>query len=449
MKFKALIEVLRRYTTAIASVFALGVRASGALLTIAIFTVAGHAMAADEFGRLAVWFNAVSLLAVAAVFGQDTLIMRSWGEYSGRGEFGLARSAYRFGWRVTILSGLGFAVALLVVSRFVDARLSTLALFACPAFLFTQTMLHYSSNSSRAIVGLVVSEINRELTWRLVMLGALIWAVFRQDLSLGQFFVGGVIGMILSLTVQSVAVRRKWKLDNPPAAADVDARGWMAKALSMWISAIIEAISQYADVMLVAYFASPADAGNYFVAARIANIFLMVMTGLHTYSLMHSASLFFSNQRAKLQKLLRTLAMVSLAFVLPAVVGIVLAGSPILSLFGARYASAYPILIVLTLASFARSLCGPAPGILLTTGHERLYSWIVTVATATRLVLTAALAYRYGALGAAVGWAIGNVPLSIGLALICRMVNGIDPTVLAIFLKVAGERALRSVGSQT
>ncbi len=239
--------------------------------------------------------------------------------------------------------------------------------------------------------------------------------------------------MILSIIFQSLAVRRKFLRGPSVDAVEMDSPAWYSRARAMWLSAIVEAMSQYADVMLIGYFASPAIAGDYFVAARIANFFLMVTSGLHTYSVSHSANLYFSNQIRKLQEILRSLAIVSLAFLLPAAVVILVAGAPILTIFGERYAAVYPTLLVLTLASFTRSLCGPAPGILLTTGREHLYSCIVITATAARMILTAALAAKWGAFGAAIGWAIGNVPLSIGLAVICRKVCGLDPSVAAIF----------------
>lgn len=427
-----LLDRLREHKAAVASVVAMSIKAAGALLMIVVFTLAARAMSANDFGQLAVWYNAVSLLAVAAVFGQDTLIARLWGEYSGRGEHAAARSAYRFGRRVTIVSAAVFVLGLLLVTPIIGVKIAPEALFAVAAFLFAQTFLHFSSHSSRVVVGFVVSELNREMMWRLVLLAVVAWAAVFHQLTMAQFFTAAVVGMIFSVLFQSLAVRRRLA-EGPTEGGAADSPAWFASSRAMWISAVVEAVSQYADVMLIGYFASPAIAGEYFVAARIANIFLMVTTGLHTYSMSHSANLFFSNQIRKLQDILRSLATVSLAFLLPPVVVIVLAGKLILSIFGAHYAGVYPTLIVLALASFGRSLCGPAPGILLTTGHERLYSWIVIVATAARMLLTAFLAAKYGAFGAACGWAIGNLPLFVVLAVICRAVCGVDPSVAAVF----------------
>jgi O-antigen/teichoic acid export membrane protein len=428
----SLMALIRAQKTRAAAVVALCIKGMGALLTIAIFTLAARAMTPDEFGQLAIWFNAMSFLAVAAVFGQETLIARSWGEYSGRGEHEVARAAYRFGWRTTAASGVIFVVALLVVAPLTSVQVAPSALYAGAAFLFAQTMLHYSSHSSRVIAGFVVSETNRELTWRFILSLAVVWAVFHRGLTPAEFFYAGAAGMVLSIVFQSVAVRRKFAAEPVDERCESDRSAWFARSRAMWLSAMVEAASQYADVMLIGYFASPAVAGGYFVTARIANIFLMVTTGLNTYLVTHCAKLYFSGQIHKLQDIMRSIATTALAFLLPALVAIVVFGRPILSIFGDRYTADYPTLVVLTLTSFTVSLCGSASGVLLTTGHEKLYSGVISVATAARLALTATLAAKYGALGAACGFALVNAPLAIGLAIICRNVCGVDPSIVNI-----------------
>jgi len=430
-----LFDRLRQQRAAIASVVAMSIKGTGALLSLGVFTLAARAMSADQFGHLAVWFNAMSLVAVAAVFGQETLIIRSWGEYCGRGEYGEARRAYRFGWRVTLSSAAIFVIGVYVVARLARVDLTPVALYAALAFLFAQTLLHYSSHSSRVIAGFLVAEINRETTWRWVLLAVVAWTALHRDLTLEGFFFAAVTGMALSLLFQSLAVWRKLARVPIGDGGGTKSAQWFFRGGAMWLSAMVEAVSQYADVMLIGYFASSAAAGNYFVAARIANVFIMILTGLHAYTLAHAANLYYSNKRAELQKLLRSIALVGLGFMLPLIVVIIVVGPWLLEIFGARFVSVYPTLLVLGIASFVRALCGPAPGVLLVTGHERLYSWVITVTTVARLALTAVLAAKYGAYGAAWGWAIGNVPLAIGLAVVSRAVCGIDASVMAVFAR--------------
>ncbi|PPD41927.1 MAG: hypothetical protein CTY15_12860 [Methylocystis sp.] len=414
------------------AVVAMGLKAGGALMTLAVFTLAARAMTADEFGRLAIWFNAVGFLAVAAVFGQDTLIARSYGEYAGRDDYAKAWGAYRFGWLMTIASGAAFACAMLFLGPLFFPDISRTALTAAAFFLFTQTLLHYSSHSSRVIVNFVVSETTRELIWRALLLCVVIYAVLHQGLTPAEFFLAAAIGQVIAL---AVAMRYVYLSYRAHAAVELDYSDrpvWLSRGLPMWQSAIVEAASLYFDVMLIGYVASPAAAGEYFAAQRIANVFMMVLTGLNTYSFSHSAHLYFSGQTQKLQDILRTLVLVSTAMLTPLLLVIYAFGPQILTIFGAAYANVFPTLAVLATACFIMSTCGSASVILLTTGHELLYSRVITVATLGRIALTALLAWRFGAFGAACGWALVNAPLFMALSVVCKRMVGVDTSILSV-----------------
>ncbi len=401
-------------------------------MTLAVFTLAARAMTAEEFGRLAIWFNAIGFLAVAAVFGQDTLIARSFGEYAGRNDYARAWGAYRFGWVLTLLTGAVFVVAMVVFAPLLFSGVPQPTLLAGAFFLLTQTVLHYSSHSTRAVAGLVVSEISRELIWRGLLLVVIIRSVFQQDLTLAGFFVAAGVGQILSFGFACVSVRRVYRTYDEKAANYADRREWLARSFPMWQSAVLEAASMYFDVVLIGYVASPAAAGDYFAAARIANVFLMALSGLNTVTITRSASLYFSGQLTTLQEMLRSIALLSIGMLAPLLLLIYVFGSGLLTIFGARYASDYPTLVILSTGGFLMSASGSASVLLLTTGHEKLYSRVIGFATIARVALTALLAWLFGAPGAACGWALVNAPLFMLLSAICRRKIGVDPSVLSL-----------------
>jgi len=434
----AILERLQAKKNVVAAVFAMGIKGVGALLTIAIFTLAARAASAEEFGRLAIWFNALLLLAIVACFGQDTLIGRSWGEYCGRDDRAMALGAYRYGWRMLLGSAILFVAGLLVLGPRFDPSLSSTSLSALAAFMFAQTLLHYSSHSSRVIVGIAVSEIGRDILWRIVLLIAVAVAVLLHGLSVAEFYFAGAAGMILCVVIQSIAVRRALRAAPAVTPRETDRADWSRRGFDMWLSAAVEAASAYADVMLVGYFAGPAAAGEYFVAARIANIFLMVQSGLASYGVSRSAHLFFSGQIDRLQDILRSSVAVCVALSAPVLLIILVFGEHILALFGERYVVAYPTLVMLAGGAFAMALNGASSLILLTTGQEKLYSRTVLVATAARMILTAALGAGFGAFGAACGWALVNAPLAVWLARICRRSSGVDPSILSVLAPYAG-----------
>lgn len=430
---KSLAARLERHKAAISAVLALGLKAGGALLALAVFTLAARAMSPDEFGRLAIWFNAVSFLAVAACFGQDTLIARSFGEYATKGDYAQAWGAYRYGWTMTVVSGAIFAFGMLFLAPFFFPHLSRAALLGGSFFLFTQTLLHYSSHSTRVIVNFVVSEASRELVWRLLLLAVVIWAVLHQDLTPEEFFLAAGFGQVLSLIAALPYVRGYYLRHSVDALDQSDRPQWRARGRAMWQSAVVEAGSAYFDVILIGYAASAAEAGDYFAAARIANVFMMVLTGLNTYSMSHSASLYFSGQTRKLQDILRALVSVSTVMLAPLLALIYVFGHEILMVFGERFSSVYPTLVLLASACFVMSASGSASVILLTTGHEKLYSRIITAATLGRFVLTAILAHFYGSFGAALAFALVNAPLFVALSIICKRATGADTSVASVF----------------
>jgi O-antigen/teichoic acid export membrane protein len=275
------------------------------------------------------------------------------------------------------------------------------------------------------------------LTWRAILLGAAL-GFARSGLTLTEFFFAAAGGIALSIAFECVSVRRRFPEGAASALSEMEPRAWLSRSRAMWLSAVVEAASQYAEVVLLGLVTSPAVAGEYFVAARIANVFLMLGTGLHTYSITHAANLFFAGELKRLQSVVRSVMTVAAAVMTPLLCALLLFAPRILLIFGQRYAEAAGTVLILSTACFIVSMTGPSPGILLITGFEKLYSRVIMAALVVRFALIVVLAHKFGAPGAAFGWALANAPVSIVLAFICRAKCGIDPSVLSIFPRSSG-----------
>ena len=428
---KQLLDFIASHQAMAGAVLALAIKGGGAVLMIVVFTLAARTMSAAAFGDIAVWFNVLSCLAVAAVFGQENLIVRSWAEYASRRQFGFMAGAYRFGWTTSAMATIVACIALIVGDQFTNSPLPLSSLGAAIAFLAAQSMLHYSSHSCRTIHGFRVSEFNRELTWRLVLLFAVALHL-HGDLSLATFFAAAAAGMCLSIAIQIVATSRIFPAEVATARPRFARKEWFARARSMCLSASVEAMGQYAEVILLGFLVAPAAAATYFIAARIANIFAMISSGLNTYTVTQVSTLHFTGETARLQHVLRSVMTVVFVLVTPLFILLIIAAAPILSIFGPAYDAGYVPLVALASASFFITLCGPASGILMVTGDERLWSRIAILSLMLRILLMLYLAPRYGASGAAFGWAIVNAPVAIGVSLLCRKRRGVDPSVLSI-----------------
>jgi O-antigen/teichoic acid export membrane protein len=419
----------------------LAIKASGALLMIVVFTLAARSMPSAEFGKIAMWFNALSCLAVASVFGQDTLIVRSWGEYGEKRRPDLMIGAYRFCWTTAaICAGLG-CTALIAANRLLAAPLSSLALAAACAFLVAQVLLHFSSHSSRTIRGYLTSEPHRELTWRLILL-AVIALHLRGALTLETFFLAVASGMMVSTALQTFATLRNFPVKLGRERPAYFTREWINRSFRMCLSATVEAMSQYAEVIILGLLATPSAAAGYFIAARIANIFPMMSSGLNTYTVTKASSLHFGGRTESLQGVMRSVMTVAALIAAPTFILLALVAKPVLSIFGPSYVADYPALIILAAASFIIMLCGPSPGLLLITGDEKMWSRIAGLSLILRVALMSQLAPSYGAVGAAMSWAIVNIPVAIAASDLCRRRTGVDPSALTLLAYRRNRREL-------
>jgi O-antigen/teichoic acid export membrane protein len=455
-KLKAMIEklkhLLKSRATMAGAVQALAIKASGAMLMIFIFGLCARATSAQTFGGIAVWFNALSCLAVIGVFGQETLIVRSWSEYLGLNQLNLAAGAYRFGWTLVAMMGAIACAVVIVANDYLKVSLNGTDLVAACAFLCCQVALHYSSHSCRTLLGFRLSEVQRELTWRLVLLGG-VAAYYFSGVTPTIFFAFAAAGMLLAIAIQTRATVRRLKAEVGASVPQFAIREWFRRSIDMCISSSVDAISQYAEVIILGFLVSPTAAAGYFVAARIANMFSMVASGLHTYTITYASRLHFSGEIAQLQGILRSVMTVASALIIPSYAMLAIFGHSVLRIFGPVYAAEYPTLMILATAGLVITLSGPASGILLMTGAERLCSRIALLAMALRMLTTIVLASRYGAIGAAMSWALVNTPVAVSLSLLCRKVCHVDPSALSVLAPqvraaAGGVRSIVKVATQ-
>jgi O-antigen/teichoic acid export membrane protein len=418
--------------TAQGALVAFAIKVGGSFLNIVMFTIAARAMGPVEFGHFAIWFNVISFLAVIALCGQETLIVRSWSEYIQRGRFDLARGAVSFGITVCLTAAIFWAGCVAIGSVAAGWSASPGLIVGACLFLIVQTVAWFSSNVARTIVGFLFGEGLRE-TWRLVVIiGALALPFVNLQVTTTMMFALCVVGVGLLVLLQFVAILRSLPQETTTVAPAKDVATWTKRSLPMWAAAFLDASSQYLEVILLGLLLSPVAAGGYFVAARLANVFAMIAGGMANYSATTIASLFFRGQHPELQQSLRTVSVTVAGLVGAGLLVVFLGGDLLLMIFGKSYADQHAILVVLSIGTAVAALGGPAMYVLLLTGHESLYSRVVVVGLVLRCVALIVFTPMFGAIAAAVAWTATLIATTIALNLVCRRLVGIDPSVMAL-----------------
>lgn len=408
----------------------LGLKVAMSALNLLMLTLIARGMGAHEFGIFAFWYNGLVFLAVAAGLGQEKLILRHWSEFRAREAWDLARGALRFGTATSIAGSLVVATAVLLTGLATGSDPALVV--AAAAFLVMQTLFFYSAHVARAAVGVLRAHAH-ELTWRAVVIVATLAALMSgRAFQTTHFFVAATAGLAVGLVAQIVSVRDVLPREIRQASLRIERWSWSVRSMKMSLGGNLEAAGQYLEVIAVGLALEPSAAGAYFVASRLANIFLMISSGLDSFTTRQIPALFYAGGPAAVTPLLRKLAVLTGVPVAVGLAGIVLFGHPILGLFGEAYRTAYPILVTLAAGTAILALTGPSMPVLVLTGHEGTYSLCLGATLAARLAAVVALAHWYGPVGAAAGSAAVTVAGGIALALACRVKAGIDPAVTSI-----------------
>jgi O-antigen/teichoic acid export membrane protein len=94
---------------------------------------------------------------------------------------------------------------------------------------------------------------------------------------------------------------------------------------------------------------------------------------------------------------------------LAAVIFILVAGAPLLSLFGQLFANAYPALVILCIGAMARALAGQKEAVLTVLGFQRALFWISFAALIVAVLANLSLTGGFGATGAACASALAAI----------------------------------------
>src|SRR5262245_25656934 len=200
-----------------------------------MFALCARQMDPASFGSLAVIFNAMSFLAVFALCGQQTLIVRSWDEYIASDRPGYALGAFTFSFRIIVVV-VALTVAVVALGwPLWDRDVSPSLLIAACAFLFAQAFMHFSGQFSRVAAGIIVGELPREILWRLVVIIAIGVSYLRHvEMTATKFFATSAVAILLSLGLQGWFVIRAIPVSVRRAEPQIEPSAWLSRSSSMW-----------------------------------------------------------------------------------------------------------------------------------------------------------------------------------------------------------------------
>jgi len=183
------------------------------------------------------------------------------------------------------------------------------------------------------------------------------------------------------------------------------------------------------DILMLGLFQTTDASGIYTIASRLAAMSIFATIALGSFGAPLVAELYAEKKLDDLARIIKTMARVAFACLVPAVIFFVFFGEWILALFGAEFVAAYFPLMVL-MGGQALAACFGASAIVLTmTEHEDLAARVLVGSVVANVALNALLIPPFAMEGAAIATALTTaLPVAL-MSFLAKKHVGINSTV--------------------
>jgi O-antigen/teichoic acid export membrane protein len=183
------------------------------------------------------------------------------------------------------------------------------------------------------------------------------------------------------------------------------------------IASTAQMAMQRLDIVLVAALAGPRDAAVYTAATRFVVLGQLARGAVSLAVQPHVAGALATSDHARARTLYQTSTAWLMAVTWPLFLVLAVDGEALMRLFGHRYQTGAPVLVLLGVAMMVATLCGDVDIMLIMAGRTRASMINMLVAVGLQVGLDVWLIPLHGVSGAAIGWACAIVVKNLlGLA---------------------------------
>jgi O-antigen/teichoic acid export membrane protein len=400
----------------------LAIRVAGAGLAYLTQVLMARLVGANEYGIFATMWVIVAMVGHGSLLGSGQTVCRFVPSHRAEGREDLARGFIRAGLvfapsMATLVACLGILLTHLAPGAVAPGWLwpILLAAFILPLFALQDFLEGIARAMNWPQVAIAPPYILRQ---GLIALG-MVAAVFAgAPATAATAMAATLAATALAVVVQAIWLGIRLRRELPEGPRALDLRGWIAASLPVAFVDVTQIGLAFADVLILSFFASPAEVGIYFAATRLLQFISFV-----SYAGTAATAQRFSDAHARqdmtlLAALLRRTARWSALATAATACAIVVAAPWLLALFGKDFASGTIIVAILAAGLVAQSLGGPAEDVLTMLGEERACARASFTCLCLAITLAFALAPYFGAIGVASAMALANAARGMSLAAI-------------------------------
>ncbi|MGH6924801.1 MAG: polysaccharide biosynthesis C-terminal domain-containing protein [Propylenella sp.] len=424
---------------------ALVIRLSNAALAYLAQVVLARLMGQHEYGVFAytwVWFL---VFGAIGTFGFGDSPVRYIAQLRARGEDAHLRGFIRFSTVMILVSSIAFGALVIAALPFAgvwieNVYLMPMALMAISIpFACLQSLLEaFGRSYNWTISALLPPYILRHGLLLLFTVAAV--AIGMQATALTGY-ICLIVTMVVSTAYQATAIIVRMRKTIEPGPRAYRPREWVRGSAPFAVLYAGQHLAGFADVLVLSFFAAPAEIAIYFAATRIIQVVNLVpyaatVGTAHLFSASHTRG-----DHDHLQQLCRHVVATTFVIAILAV-GILIAGGDwLLKMFGEGFEAGYSPLVILAIGVVMRVAAGPAEDVLNMTGHSGLSASTYLVIVAVNVAFSVPLIMLFGVNGAATAGAIALTLRALWLAFAAHRRLHVNTSILAVLPRAGFLRA--------
>ncbi len=379
-------------------------------------------LGASSFGIVTLATQGAFVAAAATRFGMDMASVRRVAIHMGRGERDRVRGVVRRAAAICLVVSAAAAALAFVFSGALGRAFTTVpdagttafqaAALALPFAALVQVYLGGTRGLKIMRHTLYVFWMGQPLAWILLIL--LGWLVAR---SVGVT----VLAYSGSWALATLAAAWFWHRETrgfgsvPPAPGEVGSL--LRYGAPRAPAALFSQVLFWADLFVLARFASSEEVGVYSAAVRAAQLLLLFIIAVNYMFSPFVADLHARGERERLDDLFKKLTRWTMAVTLPVLIVLAAVPGPVLLLFGGDFAEGRTALLILLAGQIVNVGTGSVGFILIMVGRTGWDLVVYAASVALDIGVAAVLAPRFGMEGAAVAGA-----LTLALSNLARLV---------------------------
>ena len=373
------------------------------------------------YGAYAIATTWAMFLTVAALLGLPPLVIRKVSEYRVADAWGLVRGLSRSAHRAVLAASLVCGAVAVLVGWFrygSNPELQHayfLALALVPLTAIQSIRQAILAGFGRTIIARIPATLVSTAGFA-VALGVV--ALLQFHLSPFRAVGLNVATTGLAFVLSTILLARLLPRVARTATHAYETRSWRRSSVPLLLGSGIQAVNAQAGLLLLGLFEPAAEAGRYGVSLKAATTISFLLLTVSYPVEPTIARLFAQRDLERVQRLVSRTARGVLLMTLPLAIAMVVYAGPVLhTFFGVRFTGAAVMLRILAAGEAVNVLTGLCGVVLLMTGHEAKMARGIAVGAAATLLLSLSLIPVWGAVGAAVATAAGNVASNVLLSI--------------------------------